>query len=98
MTICQLTDTGYFLTIYPADPLDSEDVAEDGVPHDGVAELESFLLLFIEHDEAVHLEADGVGAGQLGELPPPPTHHELHKEAQEKGEVSGQGLNITLEK
>ena len=86
------------LITYRADPLDGEDVAEDGVPHDGVAELERLLLLLIEHDQAVHLEADGVGAGQLGELPPPPTDHQLHEESQQKGEISGQRVNITLEK
>ena len=98
MIINQLTGTGYILIIYPADPLNSEDVAEDGVPHDSVAELESLLLLVIKHDQAVHLEADSVWAGQLGELRPPPAHHKLDKEAQEEGEVSGQGVNITLEK
>ena len=56
MIICQLTGTGYILIIYPADPLNSEDIAEDGVPHDGVAELERLLLLLIEHDQAVHLD------------------------------------------
>ena len=53
-----------------------------------MTELESLLLLVIKHDQAVHLETDGVWAGQLGELRLPPADHKLDKEAQEEGEVS----------
>ena len=44
---------GKYLLDNLADSLDGEDIAEDDVPHDGVAEQESLLLLFIKQHQAM---------------------------------------------
>ena len=64
-----------------ADPPDGEDVAEDEVPHDAVAELERRpLLLPLQHHQPVQLQAQRVRARQLSVLRPPPAQDGLREE------------------